>query len=170
MQMPILLAVLAILTLIGYRMGRSRSVAVAQPLGGVSKLHSLPSYYGAWTAIWCGVPALLVLGLWLAFEPAVITHLVVGGLPDEVRSLPPERLNLVLNDVRNLVGGNIVSREVDPAMQAAADHYRHLQGIGNAALAVVVLALAILGGAWAYRRINPEQRARNGVESVLKVF
>ena len=38
-----------------------------------------------------------------------------------------------VNDIRNLVSGNIVSGAVDPTMRAAADHYIHLQSISKAA-------------------------------------
>jgi phosphate transport system permease protein len=122
------------------------------------------------TLLWVVLPALIVLGLWVAFEPAIESQLVLGSLPPELRDLPPDRMSLVLNDIRNLVSGNIMSAEVSPAMQAAADHYRSLQQTSDAALAVVVLALATAGLALTWRRISPTLRARNQFEAVLKVF
>jgi hypothetical protein len=44
------------------------------------------------------------------FRTIIITGLVVSGLPDEIQALPDGRLNLMVNDIRNLVSGNIVSR------------------------------------------------------------
>jgi phosphate transport system permease protein len=111
-----------------------------------------------------------VLAIWMFSETSIITHLVVAGLPEDVRNLGPGRLNLVVNDIRNLVSGNIVSRDVDPAMQAAADHYIHLQDISRAALTVVVLALAIIGALLSIRAIRREKRARNSVETIIKIF
>ena len=107
-----LIFTLALLAIFSYWLGRKRSFAVVQ--GEAWKLHSLPSYYGFYTAIWCGIPALFVLSLWMFFETSIITHLVVAGLPEDIRNLGPDRLNLVVNDIRNLVSGNIVSRDVDP--------------------------------------------------------
>ncbi len=133
-------------------------------------LHSRPTYYGALTALWAGIPAVLVYGFWLAFEPTVITGMVVAGLPDEIRNLPADRLTLVVNDIRNLVSGNIVSGEVSPAIQAAADHYRRLNGISNAALSVVAMALAILGILLVRNKIQLKLRARNQVERVVRIF
>jgi phosphate transport system permease protein len=104
------------------------------------------------------------------FEDSIITSLVVAGLPEEVRNLTPNRLNLVVNDIKNLVSGNIVSTEVDPVMRAAADHFIHLQAISKAALSVIVLVLAITGASLALRTIRREKRARNTVEQVVKVF
>ena len=168
MSATALLFTLALLGVFSYWLGRKRSFAVVD--GQAWKLHSLPSYYGFYTAIWCGVPALLITGLWLFFEDLIITHLVVGQLPADVQSLSPSRLNLVVNDIRNMVSGNIVSVDVDPTMQAAADHYIQLQDISKAALTVLVLIMVIMGGLYALRSIRKDKQARNAVERVVKVF
>ncbi|MGB5679162.1 MAG: phosphate ABC transporter permease subunit PstC [Gammaproteobacteria bacterium] len=168
MSVVALLFTLVLLGLFSYWLGRKRSYAVVN--GDAWKLHSLPSYHGFYAAIWCGIPALLVAALWLFFEDTIITNLVIAGLPDDVRNLEPARLNLVVNDIRNLVSGNITSRDVDPAMQAAADHYLHLQLVSKAALTVLALVLAIAGALIALRSIHQDKRARNSVELVIKIF
>jgi phosphate transport system permease protein len=164
-----LFALLA-LSAAAYYLGRRRAVAVAGGPQRIRDLHSRPTYYGAYAALWCAVPALLVFALWLALESSVVSELVVASLPEEVRSLPPDRLGLVLNDVRNLVQGNIVSGQIDATMQAAADHYRSLVQTSHAALAVVMLALAGLGVGYGWRAIAPTMRARNRVEGVVQGF
>ena len=151
-----------------YHLGRKRAFVVAN--GHIRKLHSLPSFYGSYTALWCFLPALIVFGLWITFQQGFIIDLVVAGMPPELRNLPPDQLNLVVNDLKNLVGGNFVSSAPNPAMLAAADHYRHLRTVGNAALWVTVLSLAILGVVHAWRAISPTLRARNRVERVVNVF
>jgi phosphate transport system permease protein len=118
--------------------------------------------------LWCGIPALLLYGCWLAFEPGIITNLVVAQLPPELRNLPPDRLNLVINDIKNLVSGNIVAGEVNSTMEAAAAHYRQLQATGDAALFVVSISVAILAAGLVGSRIKPEMRARNLVERVIR--
>jgi phosphate transport system permease protein len=167
-----LILVLVVLSAAGYQLGRRRSLAVSVGRGTApgQRLHSLPSYYGYYTALWCGIPALILLVVWVALQPIVLTQLVISDLPPEVQSLPEARLNLVVNDIRNLASGNIVSGQVDPAMRAAADHYLHLQALGSGALIVVVLALAIGGISVGWRSISPTFRARNAVEQVLKIF
>ena len=167
MTTPGLIAVLLVLTAGAYMLGRRRSVAVASAAGGVRHLHSLPSYYGAYAALWSFIPALLVLAAWVAFQPTIVTELVVKALPEEVQRLEPDRLGLVLNDIRNLAGGNVVSREVTPDLQAAADHLKSLERTASAAMAVVVLSLAIIGGGLAWRQISPRLRARNRVEAIV---
>jgi len=163
-----LLVVLLALSLAGYYLGRRRAFAVAGSASKVKELHSRPTYYGALTALWCGIPAFLIFGFWLAFEDTIITQLVVAQFPEELHSLPAAKLNLIVNNVRNLVSGNITSGEIDAAMQAAADHYRQLQTISGAALSVVAIVIAIGGILLVRGRIKSSLRARNQVESIIK--
>lgn len=160
------------LSVVAYQLGRRRSLAVSTNGGAApgQRLHSLPSYYGFYTALWCGIPALMLLALWMALEPLIITQLVISDLPQQIQSLPEARLNLVINDIKNLASGNIVSGQVDPAMRAAADHYLRLQGLSSAALAVVILTLAIGGISIGWRSVSPSFRARNAVERVVNIF
>ncbi len=162
------LAALLALSAVAYYLGRRRAFAVAGESGGIRHLHSRPTYYGALTALWCGIPALLLFGVWLAFEDKIITNLVIADLPEAIRSLPDNRLNLVINDVKNLVTGNIVAGEVNETIQTAAGHYRSLQSMSNAALAVVVLSFAIIAAASVRSRISRTLRARNLVEQLIK--
>jgi phosphate transport system permease protein len=170
MSSTTLIFILLLLSTGGYYVGRRRALAVGRGSTGIKKLHSRPIYYGSLTAIWCGIPALLLFGFWLAFESSVVTQLVVADLPEAMRNLPEARLNLVVNDIRNLVSGNIVSGEINPVMQAAADHYRSLLTTSKAALAVVAISMAILGLVVVRAKITPTLRARNMVEQVIKVI
>ncbi|MGE0371072.1 MAG: phosphate ABC transporter permease subunit PstC [Gammaproteobacteria bacterium] len=165
MQTSMLIMVLLILSSIAFYLGRRRALSVAQ--GRVRNLHSLPSYYGYYVALWCGLPALLVAGIWFSAEDAIITRSLVESLPQEVRSLDPGHINLVVNDIRNLVNGNVTSREADATMLAAADHYRQLRATSHAALSVVALALVIVAGSFSLTRIKPDHRARNAVEGIV---
>jgi phosphate transport system permease protein len=162
------LAALLMLSAAAFYFGRRRAFAIAGEAGGTRHLHSRPTYYGLLTALWCGIPALLIFVLWLGFEDKIITNFVIADLPDAIRHLPESRLNLVVNDIRNLVTGNIVAGEVDATMQAAAEHYRSLQATSNAALAVVALSLGIVGAIVVRSRISRTLRARNLVEQVIK--
>ena len=165
---PILLIfVLLALSSLAYTLGRRRAFSAAG--GGVHTkiLHSRPAYYGMLTALWCAIPAFLLLGFWLAFETRFITALVVADLPEEIRSLPADRLNLIVNDIRNLVSGNIVSGQIDQTMQAAANRYIHIQSVSHLALAAAAIALAVAGALLVSAKITPKTRARNQVERII---
>jgi len=159
-----LFMVLLGLSSLAYYLGKRKAFALAGSAGDFRRMHSRPTYHGALAALWSGLPAALLFGVWLAFESDVITALVVSDLPADVRNLSPERLGLVVNDIKNLFSGNIVSGEINPVMQEAARHYRRLQTISHACLAAAVLSLAI-GAMLAVRiKIRESLRARNHVE------
>ncbi|WP_321527352.1 phosphate ABC transporter permease subunit PstC [Sedimenticola selenatireducens] len=168
MSNTLLILILLGLMVLAYWLGVRRSRRLVAGSGGVRALHSLPAYYGFFTALWCGLPALLVLFLWVSLQPGVIRDLVISDLPEMERALPPAQLGLVINDIQNLAQGNIVSAEVNPAMEQAAAHYQRLQQTGYAASVVVVLSLALAGLSLGWRLITPKFRARNRVESVVK--
>ncbi|MCG8637979.1 MAG: phosphate ABC transporter permease subunit PstC [Desulfobacterales bacterium] len=165
-----LLLTLLMLTAGGYYLGRRKAFAVSSAKGGSRVLHSRPSYYGSLAALWCALPALIIFSFWLAFESSVITDIMIAGLPEEIRTLPKDRLNLIVNDIRNLVDGNIVGGEISPAIQAAAEHYENLKMTSHAALSVLVVTLAIVAILWIRHFISPALRARNHVENVIKVL
>jgi phosphate transport system permease protein len=167
MSMSALVLVLLALSAAAYFLGRQRSLALAGRAGGLRNLHSLPTYYGFYTALWCGLPALAVLGVWGMFQSTIVTELLVQDLPAELRELPPDRLGLVINDIHNLVTGSAVSHEVTPQIQAAAEHLRELRSTAYAALTVIVLGLGIIGGTIAWRQVSPRLRARNRVEAIV---
>ena len=170
MQTPILILVLLGLMAFAFHLGKTRSLATVGGRTGIRQLHSLPAYYGFYTALWAGLPALLIAGVWLFFESSVITSMVVAGLPAELRDQPPAQLGLLVNDITNLANGNIVSRAVDDQLRAAADHMNALRGIGKTALTVVALCIALGAGALAWRTIGPRMRARNRVEAIVNAL
>ncbi len=164
----ILIAVLLSLSSLGYYLGRHKAVAVAYGAPKKVTMHSRPVYYGALTALWCGLPAVLVFGFWLAFEGSIITRMVVADLPAKYRELSDARINLLVNDIKNQVEGNIVSVRDDPDILRAARHYQRLQSVSRAALSVTVLSLAIGGILLVRAKIKPSLRARNQVETAVR--
>ena len=163
-----LLLALAVLSIGAFWIGRARSLALVGGNSGIRQLHSLPSHYGLMTAMWCALPALAVIVLWLIFQDAIILELVTRNLPDGVRALPADELSLVLNDVRNLVAGNLTADMVREPVRLAADEYLRLRGISRMALTVLVMVLAVVTVLVVRSRITPDLRARNRVERVVE--
>ncbi len=165
----LLFAILS-LSAVAYRVGRKRAIQVSAGHRKRRRPHSRPVYHGLLAALWCGMPALFVFVLWLAAEPAIVTHLVTADLPPEIRSMPQARVDLVINDIRNLVSGNFPggrAGHVDPVLQRAADHYRELRIVSRAALTVICLVAAIAGLLLVRRKISPRLQARNHVEKFV---
>jgi phosphate transport system permease protein len=133
-------------------------------------LHSLPGYYGYYVAIWVALPALALLLLWVLIEPRLIVALVVNGLPEASRNLPVGELNLLVNNIQNLAAGDVISVAADDTLQNAAAQFNNYSARSRQILAVLALGIAGLGGAHAWRLINPDLRARNRVERVVRWF
>lgn len=164
----VLITVTFLLTIFGFYLGRSRSLKLVE--GRIRDLHSMPGYYGLYVALWCGIPALVLAGLWFSLESSVIMNLVVSGLSAETRALPAEQLALVVNDIQNFASGSIVSKDAAGEIVEAAAHYNRLKSISSASLLVVVLSLMLAGTGLGLKFITPKLRARNKVESVTKVL
>ena len=167
MQVSVLILVLLGVMAFAYHFGRRRSLGTVGGSAGVRNLHSLPAYYGFYTALWAGLPALFVAAIWIFFEGSVITSMVVESMPADLRGLPEAQLGLLVNDITNLANGNIVSGEISEDMQRAADHMNELRSIGRIALGVVALSIALGAGSLAWRAIAPTMRARNRVETIV---
>jgi len=166
-QSSSILIVIAALSVAGFIFGRRRALPVAH--GRLSRRHhSLPGYYGAYVALWCLLPLLILFGAWLILEPMLLQSWVLAGLPPEIQNLPPDRLGLVVNDIRNLVAGNIVAGEPAPALTAAAARFQELQATSRGLLTAVLVVCGVTAVAWSYRRIRPDFRARNRVERVIE--
>ena len=168
MQSTTIILLLCGISAAAFYLGRGRSlVLVGGPRNG-RKLHSLPGYYGYFTAIWCLLPALGLMLLWVLFEGRVITALVVSGLPDALQSLSDGELNLLVNNVQNLARGDAISGEADAVLIAASERFNELNVSSRRLLALLAFGMALLGGVYAWSRINPKLRARNRVETVIR--
>ena len=163
-----LLVALIGLALVAYWTGRSRALAVVGGARGMRNLHSLPSYYGTLTALWCALPALVVLGLWLVFQDSLIMGLVKQHLPVSAAALNSSELGLVLNDVRNVVAGNISAESARPEVQAAAQEYIRLREVSRLSLTALVFVIGMIGAIVVRARIAPALRARNSVERIIE--
>ncbi len=168
MSFPVLFGVLALLTVVGYFLGRSRAMATAG--GHARNLHSLPNYYGYYIGLWCAVPSFLLLLAWMALEGSVVDGMLISSLSPENQGLPSAELSLLVNDIRNLAHGGITSREVGAELQQAADYYAQLKNESKLLLTALVVLLGCGGILIARGRINPDLRARNSVEKAAMVI
>ena len=167
MQNTTLILLLAAMATASFFLGRRRSlVLVGGPARG-SKLHSLPSYYGYFTLIWCLLPAMGLLLAWLLLEPRVIVALIIRSLPEAQQSLSAGELNLLVNNIQNLAAGDAVSGDINAVLAEAAERYNKYVAASRRMLATFALGVATLGGIYALRRIRPDMRARNRVEHVI---
>lgn len=163
-----LLVVLALIVCAAFIIGRSRSLQLAQRIGGVRHLDSLPFYYGTLTALWCGLPCLVVFSLWIAFDGSIIRTLVVEGLPADHPSVAGVETSLLINNLENIAAGNSMANADDPVLQQAAARLGHLREINQWSFAGVIVATALLFLLIGWRKIAPAFKARASVEVAFK--
>jgi len=163
----VLLLVILLLATLGYMLGNRAAVA-ARAAG--QRTHSLPSYYGWYAAIWCGLPALAVFAFWQIAQDGLIIGAVRDALPETTRAMSEGEVALILTDVRNIAYGRVPAQGARAEVIAGVAQYLRLRSIASVSLWVVGLAAAILGLLFGLRQINPELRARNRVETVMKAL
>ncbi len=168
MSLLILAATLLLLTLVGYYMGRSRSVAVSG--GATHSLHSRPQYYGLYVALWCGLPSFLLLMFWLALEPQIVEMILVANLPASITELNADQKALIINQITSLASGEAFGGSITPEIEAAAADYAGMRQTGFAAMAVIALCVAIAGLTVSRKQVATDLRARNRVETIISTI
>lgn len=168
MPFNIILMTLLALLLFGYYLGQKRSLAVSTLHKGRRNLHSRPNYYGYMVVIWAGIPSLLVLLLWTAFNTSIISSLTVSALPEAMQTQSRDNIGLIINEIINLAESGQFETETNSVKRNAALHYHQLQQISILAKTVVVIIITLLGMLLGWRKIKPEFQARNNVETVVR--
>ncbi len=163
----LIILLLGVLALFFYA-AKQRALHAVGGAGGMRNLHSLPRYYGAYAVLWAAIPASVALLAWGFFQDPIVTELVVSHLPPAQKTLSEAELSLVINDIRNLAAGGRSFDAVSPEIALAAEHYKNLHATAAAAKFVVILALAVVGGLYAWSKAGPKLQARNRVENIVK--
>jgi len=158
-----------LLSAAAFLLGRARALAITRQ-SGLRTLHSLPIHYGVLTAMACAIPALLLFAIWQMAESSIITSIIVKTLPDNVRQLGASQFTLILNDIHNMVEGNIVAGAMNPVIQNAAEHYAALQATARDLVFKLITATMLVAAGSVYCWIKAELRARNMVESITMIF
>ena len=141
----------------------------ARQLRATTRLHSLPSYHGAYAALWTAIPALLLLAFWVPVQSRLVDQAVLSS--PEGRALPAFDMQreTIIAEAREIARGgrdqgfNPESASLAPRIRSAEARYA-LFGGGLALLA------ALAGAALSVRRSAPEFRARRGVERWLMIL
>jgi phosphate transport system permease protein len=161
-----LLAAIVLFSLLAFYVGRSAGASFATA-GGKGEVHSLPGYHGAFVAVWVGVPALVLLLLWLVAQGPIVDQLVLASMPASVTGgSTPAQINLILSEIKNVAAGRIFG-EPSPEVVAAADTLLRWESIARWAMVVVIAAAMLLALFVTRGRLTPRFRARNGVETFL---
>ncbi|MFW1737046.1 phosphate ABC transporter permease subunit PstC [Acinetobacter sp. ULE_I001] len=166
----LLIGVLLALIAIAYQIGLRKSRSLAGKGNNTAILHSRPGYYGSLVALWCGIPAFLILIVWNLVEPSVLQHLILKNVPATVASsLDTAGVDVLVDRIKAIASGFGVTDTPAAYEVAAAEQLSKFERIGSFAKFAVVTCAAILGLIWARKRISQQFRARNEVEKTINV-
>jgi phosphate transport system permease protein len=166
----LLIGVLLAIIAIAYQIGLTKSRKLAGKGNNSAALHSRPGYYGALVALWCGIPAFLILFAWNIVEPSILKHVVLNNVPAQIAaSLDPASTSVLIDRVQAIASGFGVSDTPASYEVAAAEQLAKFQTIGSYAKLAVVLCAALVGLVWARKKVAEHFRARNQVEKILNI-
>ena len=166
----LLIGVLLALVAIAYQIGLSKSRNLAGKGSNSATLHSRPVYYGALVALWCGVPAFLILIIWNLVEPSVLQHIIFNNIPASVSAtMDAAGRDVLIDRVQAIASGFGVTDQAAAYEVAAAQQLAKFQTIGTFAKLAVVISVALAGLVWAKRKVSEQYRARNQVEKTINV-
>ncbi len=131
------------------------------------RAHSLVHHHTAYVAMWTGLPAFVLLLLWVALQGPIIDQLSISALPSEVLDgLSSDQISLLLSEIKNLAAGVRFGEPAD-YMVAAAERYGAWMHIAELAKIAVIAAIGLLGLSYSRSRITVAFRARQGVERII---
>ena len=125
------------------------------------KLNALPSYYGYYLGIWCGLPALIILSLWSLFEPTIIKMLILSNFSNV------ESKDLFYEQTLSFFNGNFTG-ELTNNIKIASERYSSLNAIAYNSKIALLASAVIFSTSYAYKKIKLNNRARDDVELILK--
>ena len=144
-----------------YFFSRKRALAYKTKIKGKeTTLHSLPKYYGYYAAMWAGIPALILLLVWISFEGTVIDRVLIKAIPS---SVDKTNISLVLNDIK-LTASMPSLAEHSQETQKLASYYQELKAKSKNLKGILVLLIAIAGAYFGFVKTSPSFKARIRVE------
>jgi len=160
---------IVVMTLIAYAIGRVTAGRLRRTPEGAS-MHSLPVYHGAFVAAWVGIPALILLLLWLFLQGTVVDRLIIGSLPPSmVEGMDSSQVELTLSEIKNVAAGRVFS-EPTPDIRVAAERYAQWQAIARWAMVAVAFAVMVVAFGIARSKLAVRFRARNNFELILSAL
>lgn len=171
MNSSTLIFVIALLALFSYWFAIQRAVSVAGGAAKIKSLTSLPRQFGLLTAFWCGLPALLVLSLWVMFEGSVVESLLLTNLPEEINHLSEDQLGLYLNDIHVIagepiiIGSEIVGDEL--VKLQAAEYLQQTQSNASWLKSALILLICFSSVIYLMSQFSTKFQARVKMERII---
>ena len=160
----IILLLVTIFSYLSFLYGRSRirKITSTQSI----KINALPNYYGYYLALWCAIPALIILLLWSIFEPAIIKFLISQTLIQNELNYSSDQINLIYQKIISLYEGNFSGTLTDEIL-LGVKNYESFYTIAQSSKIVLLLSTFIATISYGIIRISKNNKARHDVEKIL---
>ena len=89
MSPTMLVTVVLALSTLAFWQGKRKAFALSRQVT-TSRMHSRPGYYGMLTALWCAVPALVIVLIWQIAADPLLTRIVMDGVREAKGALSPD--------------------------------------------------------------------------------
>lgn len=137
----------------------------------VAPLQDLPIYYALQAILWCIIPPLLLLIIWLIFDDNFIKYFLLRDLPDIFANLSIAESDLLFNEVVNLLeAGSYRSNNTDATMQKILSSWHYYQNWSLTLRDIAFFVMLLAGLAWGLYLSQPYFRARLAVERAVYYF
>ena len=165
----ILLAALVLFGISSFYFGKSRIKKVVA-VNHAIELKALPHFYGYYQALWCAVPAFLIIAFWTIFEPIIVKNLVMSKVQSfTLTELSRDEINLIFSQIVSLAQGTFTGQATQ-VIETGAKTYQNLLSISEGAKIVLFFCAIIATSLFAYNKINKNVHAREGVEKIFTVI
>jgi phosphate transport system permease protein len=130
-------------------------------------LHSLAGFHGLYSGLLVGLPGLIVIVAWLAFQPGIIDNSVMGGLPPgTLDGLDEGQRSLILAEIKSISDGQVFGTPAEWKV-AAAETLTARNASASLALVVVVALMSAALVLFSRSRVSAQFRARQGAERII---
>jgi len=152
------------LSLTSYFTGRQRAFSSVK----TGQLKALPKHYGYMTALWSGLPALILIILWAMFKPAYLHDQIIQSLPESLINQTQEQLELYINTINLAIENN--EPVDDPVMQTAIERYNSAETNSKWLLTGLIFAIGLSGIIFSLSNALIKVQARVRVEKMIRFF
>lgn len=166
MSFPVIIAAILVISFLGYYFGMRRALT----LRASTPLHSLPNYHGLYVALKALLPSVVLVLLWIIFQPSYLTHYIKTELVTVLGAVDENTLELYRAEIVNISTGSFGLEPSNPAFLPIVEGYKSLQQSSIYLCAGLACLLAISMLFFTYRTLQPRLRTRNRVEHIIKVI
>lgn len=159
-------AIILIALSAAYTWGARASRTVERKTG--RKMHSRPGYYGLYLVLWCAVPALIVLVIYLIVHPVLADTVLRAYLPEAVLNDPGQYQN-ARRQAEEIASGYGLLGTPETYVREAGAALASFNRIAWLSFIAMTAVVALVGALVARSRIAPQFRARNRVEAAIEI-